>query len=385
MLNSDISLAPKLPNIGTSIFSIMSQLANEHDAINLSQGFPSFSSDAKLLSLVNQYMKKGFNQYAPMQGILPLRESLAEKMASLYAVNYHPEDEITITAGATQAIYAAITAVVREGDEVIIFEPAYDCYVPAIQLNGGIPVAIELKYPDYKIDWEQVKNSINRNTKMIIINTPHNPTGSVLNKEDMQVLERLTKETDILILSDEVYEHIIFDGLPHESVAKYPNLANRSFVIYSFGKTFHNTGWKMGYCLAPKNLMKEFRSVHQFIVFSVNTPIQYALAEYMKDPNTYLGLNEFYEKKRNFFLNAISDSRFEALPAKGTYFQSLSYKNITDEKDLDFAKRLTIEHKVASIPLSPFYKNKTDNKVLRFCFAKDEKTLEKAAKKLCKI
>lgn len=369
----------KLPKVGTTIFTVMSQLANENEAINLSQGFPDFKSSEELMVLVSQAMKNGHNQYAPMAGIMPLREQIAIKTEGLHGIKYHPESEITITAGATQAIYTAIAATITEGDEVIIFTPAYDCYEPAIELNGGKTVFVQMHAPDYNIDWEQVKKLVTQRTKMIIINTPHNPSGTILEKKDMLALEKIISDTDILLLSDEVYEHIIFDGNKHESVANYPGLAERAFIISSFGKTFHNTGWKMGYCIAPKNLMAEFRKAHQFIVFSVNTPAQYALAEYLKNEENYLSLSSFYQAKRDCFVDLIKDSRFEILPSKGTYFQLLRYSNISDEMDTDFAIRLTKEHKIASIPISVFYHQKLDEKVLRFCIAKKEETLDKAA------
>lgn len=375
----------KLPKVGTTIFTIMSALANEHNAINLSQGFPNFETSAELISLVNKYMKKGMNQYAPMQGILPLREAISEKMFDLYQAQYSPDTEINITAGGTQAIYTAITAVVQPGDEVIIFEPAYDCYAPAIELQGGIPIYVQLNAPDYNINWDEVKKLINQRTGMIMINTPHNPTGAVMSESDMKQLEKITNNTDIIILSDEVYEHIIFDGIPHQSVARFPKLAERSFIVFSFGKTYHTTGWKMGYCLAPANLMAEFRKVHQFLVFCVNTPIQYAVAEYMKKKEEYLELNKFYQDKRDYFINLIKDSKFKCTPASGSYFQLLNYSNISKEKDTDYAIRLTKEIGVASVPISVFYHNPVDNKFLRFCFAKTNETLEQAAEKLCKI
>jgi methionine aminotransferase len=375
----------KLPNIGTTIFTVMSKLATDHNAINLSQGFPDFSCDKEMISLVNKFMKAGNNQYAPMAGLLSLREILAQKTADIYGVNYNPETEITVTAGATQAIYTAISAIVHEGDEVIIFEPAYDCYQPAIDLNGGKTVYMQLQAPDYTIDWERVKKVINHRTKMIIINTPHNPTGSVMTAEDMLMLQKLTKDTDIVIISDEVYEHIIFDGRQHQSVARFPGLAERSFIISSFGKTFHATGWKTGYCIAPANLMAEFRKVHQFLVFSCNTPIQMALAEFLKEKERYLGLGSFYQKKRDHFISLVGSSKFDMLPAAGTYFQLLSYKNISQEKDTDYAIRLTKEFGIASVPISVFYHEGEDNHVLRFCFAKKEETLEKAAAILNKI
>src|SRR5579863_5340559 len=349
------NIRSKLPKVGTTIFTVMSALANEYKAINLSQGFPNFECSPKLVSLINEYMKKGFNQYAPMQGIMPLREAIAEKMQDLYGAKYNPEKEINITAGGTEAIYAAITAVINEGDEVMVMEPAYDCYVPAIELSGGIPVYIQLKAPDYTIDWNEVKKKISHRTRMIIINTPQNPTGAVMTENDMKELEKITHNTDIIILSDEVYEHIIFDGLKHQSVCRFLGLAERSFVVFSFGKTYHATGWKMGYVLAPEKLMTEFRRVHQFIVFTVNTPFQYALADYMKNKSEYLELGNFYQKKRDYFINLIKGSKFKYIPASGSYFQSLDYSAITHEKDTDYAIRLTKEAGVASVPISVFY------------------------------
>jgi methionine aminotransferase len=375
----------KLPKVGTTIFTVMSKLAAEHKAINLSQGFPDFNCSEELTELVSKYMKAGHNQYAPMPGLLSLREMLAHKTEELYKAKYDPETEITITAGATQAIFTAITAIVREGDEVIIFEPAYDCYQPAVELNGGKTIYLQLKSPGYFIDWEEVKKVLSHRTKMIIINTPHNPTGSIMSADDMKQLEKLTKDSDIVIISDEVYEHIIFDGKPHQSVARYPKLAQRSFIVSSFGKTFHTTGWKMGYCVAPQNLMAEFRKVHQFLVFSCNTPIQYALAEYLTDKQNYLDLGDFYQQKRDYFIKQIKNSRFSFSASPGTYFQLLNYKKISKEKDSEFAIRLTKEFGLAAIPVSAFYHEKTDNNVLRFCFAKREETLDKAAEIINKI
>ncbi len=381
----EVNLKSKLPQVKTTIFATMSALAKQHNAINLSQGFPDFSSSKKLIELVSKHMSKGHNQYAPMQGVPELREQIASKYDRLYGHAYDPEKEITVTAGATQAIYTAITAVVDEGDEVIIFDPAYDCYEPPVILNGGIPIHINLEYPNYSIDWEVVKRRITARTKMIIINTPHNPSGSIMTEDDLKQLQRLTEKTDIIILSDEVYEHLIFDGEEHQSIIRFKDLVERSFAIFSFGKTYHNTGWKMGYCCAPEYLMKEFRKVHQYLVFSVNTPIQHALAEYMKDENAYQELNEFFQEKRDFFINQVKGSRFLVDPCKGTYFQNLCYSGISDDSDLNFAVRLTEEHKIASIPTSVFYRNKLDQKVLRFCFAKEKETLEKAAEILCRI
>jgi methionine transaminase len=379
------TLSSKLPNVGMSIFSVMSKLAEEHKAINLSQGFPNFNCSDELLSLVEKYMRKGFNQYAPMPGVLALREAIAEKTENLYKEKYDPETEITITAGATQAIYTAIAATIREDDEVIVFSPAYDSYHPAIVLSGGKPVYIKLQAPEYTYDWDAVKKVINHRTRMIIINSPHNPTGSIMSEADLKALEKLVKGTDIIIISDEVYEHIIFDHNKHFSMALSPGLAERSFIISSFGKTYHTTGWKMGYCIAPKELMDEFRKSHQYIVFSCNTPIQYALAEYLPKKDAYLELADFYQKKRDYFNKLISGSRFNAIPAAGTYFQLLDYRKITDQKDTDYAIELTKTKGIASVPVSVFYNTPIDNKVLRFCFAKDNETLEKAAEILSKI
>jgi len=385
MPNYPSSIKSKLPQVGTTIFTVMSQLAHKNNAINLSQGFPDFESSAELISLVNNAMKKGLNQYAPMPGILSLRDQISIKTENLYGAIYHPESEITITAGATQAIYTAIAATIREGDEVIIFTPAYDCYEPAIELNGGKTVFLQMHAPNYKVDWEVVKKLITQRTKMIIINTPHNPTGTVLEEEDMLALEKIVSDTDIVLISDEVYEHIIFDGKQHQSVSKYPGLAERSFIVSSFGKTFHNTGWKMGYCLAPKNLMVEFRKAHQFIVFSANTPVQYGLAEYLKNEENYLSLNSFYQEKRDLFIRALEGSAFKVKPSAGTYFQLLDYSELSNEKDTAYAIELTKEHKIASIPISPFYQKDIDDTMLRFCFAKETETLERAAEILKSI
>ena len=375
----------KLPNIETTIFTIMSGLANKHKAINLSQGFPNFKSDQKLIDLVSKAMNSGYNQYALMPGNMELREAIAKKFDLLYGSSYHPESEITITAGATQAIYDVITAFVRADDEVIILKPAYDCYEPSIRINGGKPVSIQLEAPNYQVDWNEVAQKMSSKTKMIIINTPHNPSGTIFSEADMLKLQELTKNSNIIVLSDEVYEHIVFDGEKHQSACLFPDLKSRSFITASFGKTFHNTGWKTGYCCAPKELMEEFQKIHQFNVFSVNHPVQKGLADYMQDPNTYLGLPEFFQAKRDLFLNLIKDSRFQFKPSQGTYFQVLDYSKITQEYDVDYAKRLTIENGLASIPLSVFNENKLDNKVLRFCFAKTDDTLKQAADILNKI
>jgi methionine aminotransferase len=379
------NIQSKLPKQDTSIFAVMSALANEYQAINLSQGFPDFEISGKLIELVNKYMKKGYNQYAPMTGVQELREQIALKVEENYGVSYDPDKEINITAGATQGLYTAIAATIREEDEVIVFEPAYDSYVPVIKLHGGVVKYAKLKWPDYHIDWTELKKLVNRRTRMIIINSPHNPTGSVLRREDLEELEKITRDSDIIVLSDEVYEHLIYDRLKHESVCRYPGLVSRSFAVGSFGKTFHATGWKLGYVLAPANLMEEFRKIHQFVVFACNTPIQYAIAEFLQDKTNYEDLCFFYQKKRDFFSDMIKSSRFKLIPSSGTYFQLLQYDEITDEPDKDFAVRLTKEKKLASIPVSSFYHEHDDHKVLRFCFAKKESTLEKAAEIICKI
>jgi methionine aminotransferase len=363
----------------------MTKLAQENGAINLSQGFPGFDCSPELIGLVEKHLRGAKNQYAPMPGVQVLREAISRKTEEMYSIQYDPETEVTITAGATQGLYTAISAFVKEGDEVIVIEPAYDSYAPAVELAGGKCVYFQLNPEKFSINWAEFQKLINQRTRMIIINTPHNPTGSVLSAADMMKLEKLTNKTDIIILSDEVYEHIIFDGLEHQSVARYPKLAERSVIVSSFGKTYHTTGWKIGYCVAPANLMAEFRKVHQFLVFSVNTPIQYALADYLENKDAYLQLSAFYQEKRDFFNQLFSASRFKFQPSPGTYFQLLDYSAISNEKDTDFARRLTIEHGVASIPVSVFYHKKTESKFLRFCFAKDNQELEIAAEKLLKL
>lgn len=381
------SFRSKLPSVGTTIFSVMSGLANEVGAVNLSQGFPDFPISEKLVELVGKHMRAGNNQYAPMPGLPALRDAISEKMNDLYSVEYDPATEVTVTAGATQAIFTAISAFVNEGDEVLIFEPAYDCYVPAIELHGGIPVYVQMDVSGNGplINWEQVKKLVGQRTRMIIINTPHNPSGRIMTALDMQKLEKLTSGSDIIIMSDEVYEHIIFDGYEHQSVARYPKLAERSIIVDSFGKTYHNTGWKVGYVLAPEELTKEFRKAHQFNVFSVNTPVQFALAEFMKEKDLYLELGAFYQEKRDFFNGLIEGSKFTLEPSAGTYFQLLSYAGISDEADTEMAIRLTKEIGVASIPVSVFFHEKQDDKLLRFCFAKQNDTLKMAAEKLHSI
>jgi methionine aminotransferase len=378
-------IASKLPNVGTTIFTVMSRLAQEHGAINLSQGFPDFDCAKELRDLVTKYINAGLNQYPPSTGIPRLRERIAEKAESLYGAKYDPEHEVTVVPGATYGIFTAIAALVRPGDEVIMFEPTYDSYIPSVEVNGGVPVCVQLRYPDYSIDWREVQCAITPKTRVILINTPNNPTASVFSGEDMRMLEGMLRGTGIVVISDEVYEHLVYDGHQHQSVTRFPGLAERSFAVSSFGKTYHVTGWKMGYVLAPKELMAEFRKVHQYNVFVTNGPLQYALAEFMENPEAYLSLAGFYQKKRDFFLDGVKGSRFKPLPSRGTFFQNLAYDAVSDEKDTDLAIRLTKEKGIASIPVSVFYREPPPHKVLRFCFAKSEETLARGAEILCKI
>jgi len=380
-----MKIHPKLPEWGTSIFTTMSRMALEYNAINLAQGFPDWNCDDELLELVHHFQKKGFNQYAPMQGVMNLRKAISEKIEKLYGRVYDYETEITVTAGATQALYTAITSIVQSGDEVIVFEPAYDSYIPDILSNGGVPVYIALNPKDYSYDWDLVRKKISGKTKLIILNSPHNPTGSLITEDDIKELENITKGTEILILSDEVYEHITFDGKKHFSLAGSEELAKRTFVISSFGKTYHTTGWKMGYCAAPESLTKEFRKMHQFIVFSVNTPIQYAYAEFMKQEERYLSLGQFYQNKRDVFVNEIQKSKFKIQKCFGTYFQLLDYSDVSDKSDMEFAEYLTKEIGVAVIPLSPFYEDRKSRSLVRICFAKSNEVLKEAATKLQKL
>ncbi|MCF2486930.1 methionine aminotransferase [Dyadobacter sp. CY347] len=375
----------KLPRVGTTIFTKMSRLAEEHKAINLAQGFPEFDCAPELQKLVGKYIAQGKNQYAPMAGVMALREAIAKKVFIATSKEYHPETEITITSGATEALYVALSTVVHPGDEVIVFEPAYDSYVPAIELNGGIPVFVTL-HPQYDwIDWQDVRSKIGPRTKAVIINTPHNPTGNVWKLSDLQELASIAEKHDLIVISDEVYEHIIFDGREHISTASIPELAGRTFLCGSFGKTFHTTGWKIGYCLAPKQLTAEFRKIHQFLVFSVVTPIQFAMAEYLEEPEHYLGLSAFYQQKRDLFNHAIGDIGFTLKSSEGSFFQNVSYEKLTDENDRQLAERLTIEAGVASIPVSVFYNEITNYQTLRFCFAKNDDTLLRAAELLGKV
>jgi len=376
------SLVSRLPDVGTTIFTTMSRLAQECGAINLSQGFPDFSAEDVLFERVAHWMRSGHNQYAPMAGVPALRGAIAAKVKALYGTDYDPEHEITVTAGATQALFTAVAALVHPGDEVIVFEPVYDSYVPAIQLQGGVVRRARLSAPDYRPDWAAVRALVSPRTRMIMINTPHNPSGSVWNQADLQALADLTRGTDILVVADEVYEHIVFDGARHESVARYPELAARSVIVSSFGKTYHVTGWKVGYVLAPQALMAEFRKVHQFNVFTVNTPVQLALADYMEAPSRYLDLAAFYQAKRDRFRDGLAGTGFELLPCAGTYFQTARYGAISDASDVDFVDWLTREVGVAAIPLSAFFGDGRDEKVIRFCFAKRDETLLAAFERL---
>ncbi len=375
----------KLPHVGTTIFSTMSALAIEHGALNLGQGFPSFEVDRVWGDLVKKHIDAGKNQYAPMPGIPELRNALVSKIKKSYQHEFDPSSEITITAGATQAIFTAIQTFVHPGDEVILFAPAYDCYAPAIEMIGAKPIWIELRYPDYQIPWQEVEEKMNERTAMIILNHPHNPSGASIGESDIQQLISITKDTDCIILSDEVYEHILFDQRQHQSVLRYPDLRNRSLAVFSFGKTFHLTGWKMGYIIGDADLMHEFKKVHQYNVFCCNTPVQHALAEYLEDEEKYLSIPSFYQEKRDKFNSLLQSSNFEILPSAGTYFQLLNYKNITDKSDIEVAIEWTKKYKVTTIPCSVFYPNQLDEKVLRVCFAKDDDTLERAAEILSQI
>jgi methionine aminotransferase len=372
----------KLPDVGTTIFTVMSVLAAEHRAINLGQGFPDFNMPEELVALVNEAMKEGFNQYTHMNGYVPLRETIAEKVDMLYGATVNPETDITITPGGTYAIYTALTTILQPGDEVIVFEPAYDCYIPAIELNGAKAVTIELTFPEYKIDWLAVSQKITERTRAIMINSPHNPTGAVLSEADMGFLKSLVQGTNIFIISDEVYEHLIFDGLQHQSVLRYPELAARSFACFSFGKVYHCTGWKLGYCIAPLYLMHEFRKIHQYNAFSADTPKQVALAKYLEKKEAYLELGNFLQQKRDLFQNLMQATKFKPLPSYGSYFQIYSYAALSDKTEKAFAIQLTKEAGVTAIPVSAFYRKEVNNKVLRFCFAKKEQTLEAAAERL---
>jgi len=375
-----LDLSSKLPHVGTTIFTVMSALAAEHGAINLSQGFPDYDGPAELKDRVKHYLDRGFNQYPPMAGILPLREAVAAKLASCYGMTVSPEHEVTITPGATEAIYCAVTAVCRAGDEVILFDPAYDCYEPAITLSGARPVRLPLAPPDYRIDWQRVADSITPRTRLIIINSPHNPTGTVLSEDDLRTLEALAIRHDLLVVSDEVYEHLVFDGREHQSVLRHPGLAARAFAVFSFGKTYSVTGWKTGYCVAPPALTRELRRVHQFVTFVGITPIQWGLADFMREQPRYVeGLPAFYQAKRDLFTGALANSRFQLLPSAGTFFQMVDYSAISTLPDVEFARWLTTEIGVAAIPVSVFYERAPAGHYVRFCFCKEDDTLRRGA------
>lgn len=383
--SAQATIHSKLPHVGTTIFTKMSLLAQEHGAINLSQGFPDFPVAADLIERLHYHMKEGMNQYSPMPGMPALRKALSEKFANTYDIKVDPEQEITITSGATEALFATIAALVHEGDEVIVLDPAYDSYVPAIELQGGIARRIPLLPETFAPDWKKIEAAINLKTRLLILNTPHNPTGAVWEQSDMERLEALSGAHDFWVLSDEVYEHIIFDGHAHQSVLRFPKLRQRSAAVYSFGKTFHATGWKTGYVVAPPFLMKEIRKVHQYLTFSSHTPTQLALADYLQDARHYEQLPQFYQQKRDTFQQLMEGSRFRPVPCSGTYFQLYSYAAISDKPDTQMAEWLTTEHGVASIPVSVFYEKGNDQQVLRFCFAKNNETLRKAADILCRI
>ena len=380
-------LQSKLSTAGVSIFAVMTRLANDHGAINLSQGFPDFDCAPELVDAVARNMRDGHNQYAPMPGVLSLRQALSAKIERLYGRRYDPVSEITVTTGATEGLFAALTAFVHPGDEVLLFQPAYDSYTPAVQLSGGIPKYVTLRFPDYRIDWDEVRRAISPRTRVIVMNSPHNPTGMIWTADDIAELRAVLLGTDAIVIGDEVYEHLIFDGARHESLARYPEIAERAVVISSFGKTYHTTGWKVGYCAAPPALTAEIQRVHQWVTFAVNGAVQMAYAEMVnRDPVTAGGVTSFYQQRRDRFLSLVSGSRFRPLACRGTFFQMLDYSAITDERDADFAIRMTKEHGVAAIPISPFLQAGVDpGPVLRFCFAKRDETLERAAERLCRI
>jgi methionine transaminase len=380
-----MDITSKLPGTGTTIFTVMSALATQYDAANLGQGFPDFEMNEELIALVSKAMRDGYNQYAPMQGWMPLREAIADKVQSLYDVAVDPAKEITITPGGTYAIYCSLTAILHAGDEVIVLQPNYDSYVPNILINGAKPVLVDLNVPSYTVNWQKVANAITPKTKAIILNSPHNPTGSVLTYDDMQQLRKLVADTNIFIVSDEVYEHIVFDDVAHQSILRYPDLYERSFVCFSFGKVYHCTGWKIGYCVSPPGLTKEFIRVHQFNAFSTNSTVQVAIAEYLKNKDAYLSLSGFYQQKRDYFVEAMRHSKFRLFHSSGSFFICGSYADVSDEADRDFCIRLTKEAGVTTIPVSAFYQSARDDKVIRFCFGKKQSTLERAVEKLVKF
>ena len=378
-------IVSKLPNVGTTIFTTMSVLAGQHNAINLGQGFPDFPMSEELIELVSEAMRNGHNQYTHMNGYIPLREAIAEKAEFLYQSKIDPDTQITVTPGGTYALYTALTTILQPGDEVIVFEPAYDSYIPAIELNGAKAVTIQLTFPEYRIDWAEVKKKITEKTRAIMINSPHNPTGAVLSADDIEALRSLVKDTQIIIISDEVYEHLIFDGFQHESILKYPDLLERSFVCFSFGKVYHCTGWKLGYCISSSALMNEFRKVHQFNAFTCDTPKQVALATFLKKRENYTELGAFLQKKRDYFGAGMSQTKLKPLPTHGSYFQIYSYEGLSDQMEKEFAIHLTKKFGVATIPVAAFYREAVNNGVLRFCFSKKEETLDAAIERLIKL
>ena len=384
-LRTPVHTRSKLPDVGTTIFTVIGQLSAEHNAINLSQGAPNFMCDAGLIAGVTRAMQAGHNQYAAMTGLRPLKERIVEKVQDLYGTYYDVDNEVLITASASEGLYSAISGLVHPGDEVIYFEPSFDSYAPIVRLQGATPVAIKLTVPEFAVDWEEVSAAITPRTRMIIVNTPHNPSGQVFSRHDIEQLVRLTRNTDIVILSDEVYEHVVFDGQPHHGMATHPQLAERSVIISSFGKTYHVTGWRVGYCIAPAALMDEIVKVHQFMMFSADTPMQYAFAEHMNDPQTWLSLAAFYQRKRDMLQMLLEDSPFRLLPGAGSFFLLADYSAFSDESDSELVKRLIVECGVATIPLSAFYTDGTDNKLIRLSFAKDEATLRAGAQALCRV
>ena len=386
MDRAGVTVRSKLPSSAVSIFAVMTRLANEHGAINLSQGFPDFNCAPELVETVARYMREGYNQYAPMPGVLALREALSDKIDRLYGRRYDPATEITITTGATEGLFVALTAFVHPGDEVVLFQPAYDSYTPAVQLSGGTPRYVTLRHPDYRIDWDAVRRAVSSRTRVIVVNTPHNPTGMIWTVEDIAALRTILQGTDAIVISDEVYEHIVFDGAAHQSLARFPDIAERAVVISSFGKTYHTTGWKVGYCAAPPGLTTEIQRVHQWVTFAVNGAVQMAYADMVRREPTAADVTAFYQGRRDRFLSLIEGSRFRPLACRGTFFQMLDYSGITTERDADFAVRLTREHGVAAIPVSPFLQaGEEPGPVLRFCFAKRDETLERAAERLRKV
>jgi methionine aminotransferase len=380
-----MTIRSKLPGTGTTIFTVMSALASEFNAVNLGQGFPDFEMSPELIGLVNKAMQDGYNQYAPMPGWMPLRETIAKKIETLYGTVVNPATEITITPGGTYAIYSSLTAILEPGDEVIVLQPNYDSYIPNIVVNGAKPVLVDLELPGFSVNWHKVRQAVSDKTKAIILNSPHNPTGAILSENDIQELRKIVAGTNIFIISDEVYEHIVFDGAAHQSMLKYPDLFERSFVCFSFGKVFHCTGWKLGYCVAPADLTKEFIRIHQFNAFSTNTPAQVGMAKYLENPDSYTSLPQFYQQKRDYFVEAMKQTKFDLMHSAGSYFVCAKYNRLSDEPDRDFCIRLTKEIGVTMIPVSAFYQSGKDDRIVRFCFGKRQSTLEKAVEKLAKF